>query len=340
MLTVALLVMLTFLVARALTALAHWLVPLSIVVLAGWFMWQRVDVLYSGPLRAPLGYSNAAGSLFMLAAVAALLWFVRSRRVWLRVATLVAAFAFASVPLSNGTRTASMLLLLLPAAAAAGLAGRGRWAVAGSATVLSAVMLAVGLLAATYDRGDERSGRLDVLVDGTLSERRVQLWRDAAEFAVAYPLVGVGPGVYPRVSAVSRLDRDTIWPHNEFLQVAAEAGIPALLLLLGLFATLFRRLWHSADSAAASIGAFALGAAGVHASVDYVFHFPAIPMVAAAIVAAAMGRARRPTARRRSSTTPREHDPDGYPRRRRESREEPGGRRHWGRAGHPQCSAG
>jgi O-antigen ligase len=303
MLTVALLVLLTFMVARALTALAHWLVPLTVVVLAGWFMWQRVDVLYGGPLRAPLGYSNAAGSLFMLAAVAALLWFVRSRRVWVRAAALVAVGVFASVPLLNGTRTATMLLLLLPLAAAAGWAGRGRWAVAGSATMLAAVMLAVGILAATYDRGGDRSGPVDALVDATLSERRVQLWRDAAEFAVAYPLVGVGPGVYPGVSAVSRQDRDTIWPHNEFLQVAAEAGTPALLLLLGLFAALYLRLWHTANAATASIGAFALGATGVHASVDYIFHFPAIPMAAAAIVAAAMGRrTRRPTGRRKSLT--------------------------------------
>jgi O-antigen ligase len=79
------------------------------------------------------------------------------------------------------------------------------------------------------------------------------------------------------VSEVSRRDRDSRWPHNEFLQVAAEAGLPALILLLGVFASGFVLLWHAPDPRAAAIGAFALGAAGVHASVDYVFHFRPFP---------------------------------------------------------------
>lgn len=64
--------------------------------------------------------------------------------------------------------------------------------------------------------------------------------------------------------------------------------MPALLLLVAVLAWAYARLWHAPDARAAAIGAFALGAAAVHANVDYIFHFPAIPMAAAAIVGAAV----------------------------------------------------
>jgi hypothetical protein len=68
--------------------------------------------------------------------------------------------------------------------------------------------------------------------------------------------------------------------------------LPALLLILAVIGALYVRLWYAPNPRAAVIGAFVLGAVGVHACVDYIFHFPAIPVTAAAIVASALGGSR------------------------------------------------
>jgi O-antigen ligase len=253
------------------------------------FAAARLRVIYGWPIAAPLGYSNAAGSLFMLGSAAAALWLVRATYTGPRIMAAVMIILFASVPWMNRTLTATVLVCLLPLALLAGYAGRPRVAVAASATLLAAHLAATVVLGALYRPGEPRAGVVASTVDATLSLRRVQLWDDALRFAARNPLTGVGPGRYPQVSEVSRRDRDSVWPHNEFLQMAAEAGLPALLFMLGVFGSGYVLLWHAPNPMAAAVGAFALGAAGVHASVDYVFHFPAVPMTAAAIVAAAIG---------------------------------------------------
>jgi O-antigen ligase len=253
------------------------------------FAAARFQVIYRGPITGPLGYSNAAGSLFMLGSAAAALWFVRARDHGPRVMAAVMMILFASVPWMNRTRTATALLFLLPLALLAGYTGRPRIAIGGSALLVAGILAATIVLGVRYQPGVPLPGTVGSAVDATISIRRVQLWDDALRFAATNPLIGVGPGRYPQVSEVSRRDRDSVWPHNEFLQVAAEAGLPALLFLLGVFGSGYVLLWHAPNPMTAAVGAFALGAAGVHASVDYVFHFPAVPMTAAAIVAAAIG---------------------------------------------------
>jgi O-antigen ligase len=199
--------------------------------------------------------------------------------------------AFAAVPYLNRTRTATGLLLLLPLVLLLVFLRSPRAAVIGAGTLAAVVFAGVLFLAATYDAENPRTGRLDRLVDATLSERRPQLWHDAASFALRNPITGVGPGRYPEVSAVSRIDRETKWPHNEFLHVAVEAGLPAMLLLLGTAASGFVMLWYGPDPRAAAVGAFTLGAVIIHGSLDFVLHYPAVPVAAAALVAAAIGPA-------------------------------------------------
>lgn len=67
---------------------------------------------------------------------------------------------------------------------------------------------------------------------------RIWTWRGTLEMAKAKPLLGTGLGTYeiayPRYAIVGF----TRLTHNSYLQMAAEAGIPSLLLLLGTLTTM------------------------------------------------------------------------------------------------------
>jgi hypothetical protein len=74
---------------------------------------------------------------------------------------------------------------------------------------------------------------------------RVYVWASAAQMALAQPIWGFGPGtfgdVYPAYRSGSLWNTVTPFAHNEYLQVAAECGLPALLFLLGLLWALLAR---------------------------------------------------------------------------------------------------
>jgi len=65
---------------------------------------------------------------------------------------------------------------------------------------------------------------------------RIDVWGSAFHMAMAQPLWGFGPGtfgdVYPIYRAGSLWNTVTSFAHNEYLQVADECGLPALLLTL------------------------------------------------------------------------------------------------------------
>jgi O-antigen ligase len=274
-----------FTVASAVTRFNGWIVPLLCVAAAALFAALRFDVLLGRPLRAPLGYSNAAGALFMLASAAALLLIVRTRVLALRVGAALAGLGFAAVPLLNNTRTATVMMLLFPLALLPPSRRSVRVAVVYAAAMPAAILLIVLLLAATYRPG-EPLGAVHRIVDATLSERRLELWHDALNIAARHPVTGAGPGRYPVVSAVSRKEYHTRWPHNEALHFAAEAGLPGMLIPIGMFAIGFAWLWWRAPDRGAAVAALALAGAAVHSNVDYILHSPAVPMLAAALVGA------------------------------------------------------
>jgi O-antigen ligase len=126
-------------------------------------------------------------------------------------------------------------------------------------------------------------------IEAGVTERRVELWRDAWSIAVEHPALGVGPGRFGRESPVARDDRDTRAAHNEFLQAAAETGFVGLGLALLVFGWGFARLWVGADDVAI-VAAAALAALGIHASVDYVLRFWPVTLAAAALLGAATAR--------------------------------------------------
>jgi O-antigen ligase len=80
---------------------------------------------------------------------------------------------------------------------------------------------------------------------GSTTER-MQLLRDSIDLTLQHPLLGTGPGVFAAASAdvATSLGRYASWheTHNSYTQVSSEAGIPALLLFLGVVVYCLRTL--------------------------------------------------------------------------------------------------
>jgi len=277
---------LAYLVASGLSRVHLLAVPLLIVISAGAFALLRLDVLLGGPFRAPLGYSNAAGSLFLLAAAASLVIAAQVRGRAARAASALLASAFALIPILNETRSAALMLPLL----ALGLLARGRTGVrlaAGMGFLATVgVLSAVSLLGLTYAGGVGRTPVHEILRPA-LGELRYMLWSDAVVSIARYPLFGVGPGGFAEASPTVASNGDYPWAHNEYLHLGAETGIPAVLLMLALLGWAFARIGERGEGRRGALAALALGAVCVHASVDLVLHFPAVTIAAAAL--AAMG---------------------------------------------------
>lgn len=246
------------------------------------------DVLSGTNLGGPLGYANANGAFFLQAAMGGLMLAAASRAGPVRVLGLSAAAAFGVVPFAAKSVTSGALLLLLPLVAilARALAG-ARVAVAVCGAMFIVTLGATIVLGSTYT-ANPRSGLVDRIVDASLDERRVALWHEALVMMREHPVTGVGVGGFQALSTTARSDRDARWAHNSFLQQGAETGVVGLVSLTLLFVWGFASLAVAGMARTASVlGAVSLAALGIHASVDYILHFPTVPITGAALVGAA-----------------------------------------------------
>jgi O-antigen ligase len=245
------------------------------------------DLFTNGPLGGPLGYTNASAALYLQGVVASLMLFVESRRP-LRLAALAAALAFSAATLLTGSQAANVLLAL-PAIALLGTSRRaaGRVIVVFLGLFLTALASTI-VIGATYPHQGSADSITEV-IDTTLSSRRAALWHDALVLTADHPIVGVGPGRFRYESPVARSDRDAAWAHNGFLQQGAEGGVPALVLAVSIVVWAFIRLLLAPRARVASLGAASLAALVIHSCIDYLLHFPVLPLTVAALVGAGVG---------------------------------------------------
>jgi len=233
------------------------------------------------------GYPNARAALYLEAMIAALIFALVVDRWRWRAVGVVGAAILATAPFIDRGMAASLLVPVAAVAAIPWSARLRRVGVVVAAALLLAILGTTVALGALYEKGP-RTSRLDRAVDATLTERRVTLWNDALAIVASHPVTGVGPGRFQITSPTARSDKDARWAHNEFLQQAAETGLPGGLLMLASFAWGFALLFRRAPSnKLALLGAMALAGLGITASVDYVMHFPAILLVAAALLGTA-----------------------------------------------------
>ncbi len=97
-----------------------------------------------------------------------------------------------------------------------------------------AVLVAVGSLFAPVTYWD-RLGTITHYQEDASATNRLELWNIAMDLIPSHPILGVGPNNFIFYAPNS--------PHNAYLQIASEVGVPALLvyvawLLAGLYSTL------------------------------------------------------------------------------------------------------
>jgi O-antigen ligase len=183
----------------------------------------------SGAWRVVAGVTAAAGLILLVV--------LQSRAAWLAagVATLVTA--------ATMLRHARQLE---PA----------QWLKVACLALLGAIPIAAALLgglAFTDTAAGRAIHRLVITrphqADGPVDGGRTMAWGIAADMLADHPLTGVGPGNFtihfpeylrpPQGSAVrdlANLSSDNwIHPHNDFLEVAAEQGLPGLIALVAVF---------------------------------------------------------------------------------------------------------
>ena len=72
---------------------------------------------------------------------------------------------------------------------------------------------------------------------------RLEAWNAGFQMMQEHPILGVGPDHFGRYSSLyNPRAREGIVSHNEFIQTAAESGIPAGLTLLAVIALAFHNL--------------------------------------------------------------------------------------------------
>lgn len=275
----------TYVAARATARWQRPLVPVTVVAGVASVLVLGSVLPSLAPLSPPLGYANANAALYVMTAVAAVMAAAAFPPGPATAIALPVGVGFAVAAVVSGSVTGVVVLCLALLVLAARAAGSVRGPVIVCAVVVQAVVAVTAFVGVARAVGDqpttvEWAGRL-------VDERRVVLWKDAAVIARHHPFDGAGPGRFREVSPTARADPDARWAHSDFLQQAAEAGAVGSLLMLAVFWWCFARLWWATLDTFTLFAAVALTALGLHASVDYVLHFPAVPLTAAALVGAA-----------------------------------------------------
>jgi O-antigen ligase/polysaccharide polymerase Wzy-like membrane protein len=276
-----------FVASRLASGLHPLLAPVAVALVAVALMLRSpIGTFSSDPLAGPLSYGNAKSAFYMQAAVAALAVAALSTG-RLRFAAIGAAILFAIVPWSSRSIAAAAMTTLLPVA---WFLARRRNVARGVLLGVPVFLLVLGATAAIGILHPPRGSTMGRVLDGSLSRTRVVLWHEATEMLRAEPVTGVGPGRFSELSPTALRDPDDRWAHQEFLQQGAETGVIGLGLLIALFLWGFLRLGSSAGpGSVVPIVALGLLALALQASVDYVLHFPAVPLAASALIATPRG---------------------------------------------------
>jgi O-antigen ligase len=308
----------------------RWLVPTLVVALATvllYFYMNPTTFFNAGATIGVLRYSNARAALFVQAAFAGIMiaanrrWrrgYHFSRRVAFSAALAGSAiFAMLAVAIrSTGGRVTAALLI--PALVIATRRKARRTMVVCAIAVWGGAVVSSFLLAEAFSRGTDSP--VVAQAGYALGFGRVALWAEGYELFRAHLSRGVGPDFFRLASGTARARPGILqWAHNEYLQQAAETGIVGLALMLALFGWTFARLART-RTVLSALAALAVSALAVHACVDYLFHFPLLPAITAALAGSATGGqrgVRRRVRRRRRRVTPghrpaeANHLPDG-----------------------------
>jgi O-antigen ligase len=231
-------------------------------------------------------YENAKGAFFAQVAAAGIIVAGSTTSSRIRTAALTGAVVFAVTPFFFGSLAAGVLGSVLVGVSLATMGVTRKAARLLAMALAGALLVSIAgtiVLGTTYGNDDDTQvvGRA---VNSTLSERRRLLWADALDDMHEDPVFGVGPGRFEQTSELALLEEDVRWVPSLFLEQGAEAGLPGLVLVVLIFAWAFGRMVIGGRPGWLVVtGAAAILAIGVHASMDFILHYPLIPLAAGAI---------------------------------------------------------
>ena len=188
-------------------------------------------LVYFATVRVNVHFAdlNAAGSYFALMLFTALGFVPRAR-----APALAASIVLAAALWIAGSRAALAATLLV--SAVSGLfALRSQRQHKAAMVAVGAVAIAVALAAWKWYPQGRNLGSVDAVA------YRILLGKIAVGMMAAAPIFGIGAGQF--FSQSGQFEN----AHNNFLQIGAEFGLPALVLLLGLVGFAMRALWRSPD---------------------------------------------------------------------------------------------
>jgi hypothetical protein len=236
----------------------------------------------SGRVFGSFVYPNTLAGFLAVAFVPSLAWIWSRGRSWhrnVRWTTLVLAAGLMFYCLL-ATRSRGGFLALAAALCVAawhltgGAKGTRRW----TRPVATLVVLA-GIFAVAMQANLLHLGRHSV-------HTRLDYWRGAALIARDHPVRGTGPGtfgsIFPRYKAEG--SEPTRAAHNNFLQMAADSGLPGFLVFGALWWVALAHAWRLARQRSGDAAALAAcaGLTGwvVHGLVDFDLYVPGVALPA------------------------------------------------------------
>lgn len=258
----------------------------SAVGLAAWAIFQVMNNVGYGHAVGPLVDRNAFAALMNL------LWFPSS---YLFIIT-----KFKTNPWQSSLAGVGLFVISLALFATASRGGIGVWLLLlpfllwasyrfnKSKKLIADILLIAGLAyfcSATllHSSVGDRLIQLAALAQDASTNARLMMWQSTIRMALAHPFTGTGwgtfVGYYPAYRLPIENSTSGLSAHNDYLQLAAEGGIPALLLqlavVLGLLSQLKRVICYDTtdanlESVALLLGAFAIF---IQAGVNFIFCF-------------------------------------------------------------------
>jgi putative inorganic carbon (hco3(-)) transporter len=190
---------------------------------------------------------------------------------------LFAVIWFAAIPkLSLAKRMLTYPLLLVPAAALIGSGSRGpalalalvivaslffyRHLLFDAVCLLAAGLIALPLLNIPQSSLEYLGSLLAGKTSGALLDFRGELLDYGWRLLQQHPLIGTGIGGFRYSSPNPGTYK---WPHNIFLELACELGIPAALLVIAIFSSAIRESWRQLRDRSSPQVSLSLIAAGL-----------------------------------------------------------------------------
>lgn len=264
-----------------------------------WGLGQVVTGYGSGQPVGPLVDRNAFAALMNL------FWFMSSALVigkihdrglrWRMIPPVLGLLLIATSLFAAESRGATLTwLLLMPIAMSSAYRNTRNK----PALILVLAIALTGYVGAANLLGLNVGHRTLNLEQDASTSARLQLWKSAAQIARDHPVIGTGWGSFASQYPAYRDPRENTtagaYAHNDYMQLMAEGGIPAGILLLGIFAGLLLQLKRSfavtqSPHALEVVGLLlAVLALFIHAALNFIFYFAFMNILAGVFAARAI----------------------------------------------------